>query len=277
MSVWFITGASRGLGAELVRAALDAGHSVVATGRSADAVTARFPDVDADRFLAVPLDVTDPDAVAEAVDRAVSVFGRIDVLVNNAGQGMVGAIEEVDDAETRSLMETNFFGVLTVVRAVLPVLRAQRSGRVIAISSYGGFTQPGGAFGIYGASKFAVEAVHEALSHEVRDLGIDVTIVEPGSFRTEFLAASSVRVAEARIDDYASFMDPARAYAAAGGGDQPGDPAKGAAAVVRFADSGGTALRLPLGDDAFAAISAKLESVAADLATVSEIGRATAY
>jgi NAD(P)-dependent dehydrogenase (short-subunit alcohol dehydrogenase family) len=277
MSIWFVTGASRGLGAEIVTAALAAGHSVVATGRSSEAVATRFADGDAERFLAVALDVTDPSAIAAAVDAAIARFGRIDVLVNNAGQGMVGAIEEVSDAETRSLLETNLFGVLAVTRAVLPVLRAQRSGHVVAVSSYGGFTQPGGGFGIYGASKFAVEAVHEALANEVRGLGIGVTIVEPGSFRTEFLAASSVRVAERRIEDYASFMDGARAYASAGGGDQPGDPTKGARAIVRFVDEGRTELRLPLGDDAFEAISAKLARVAADLDGVAELGRATSF
>jgi NAD(P)-dependent dehydrogenase (short-subunit alcohol dehydrogenase family) len=265
MSVWFVTGASRGLGAQIVERALAAGHQVVATGRSASALGERFGSADTASFLPVALDVTDQASIARAIATATERFGRIDVVVNNAGYGFVGTVEETSDAEVRATMDTNFFGTLDVIRAVLPVLRAQRSGRLVAISSYGGFTQPAGAFGIYGASKFAVEAIHEALHHELADFGITVTIVEPGSLRTGFLESSSFRVSEDRIDAYAPLMRAREEYAATETGRQDGDPVKAAAAIVSFVDSGATALRLPLGQDAFAAVAAKLDQVAGDL------------
>ncbi|GAA4672456.1 SDR family NAD(P)-dependent oxidoreductase [Frondihabitans cladoniiphilus] len=275
MAVWFVTGASRGFGASIVEEALARGHAVVATGRSVEALERRFADADRERLLTVPLDVTDAATVEAAVASAVDRFGRIDALVNNAGQGLVGAVEEVSDAETRSLMETNLFGVLGVTRAVLPVMREQGSGHVIMISSYGGFTQPGVGFGIYGASKFAMEGFSESLSHEVRELGIRVTVVEPGSFRTDFLESDSVRVAEGRIADYASLLDPLRSFVEGGSGTQPGDPAKAAAAILTFVESGAEAFRLPLGEDALAAVAAKLEQVAADLEVVRALGFTT--
>jgi NAD(P)-dependent dehydrogenase (short-subunit alcohol dehydrogenase family) len=234
-------------------------------GRSAGAVAGRFPDAPADRFLAAALDVTDQDSITAAVDAASDRFGRIDVVVNNAGHGFIGSVEETSDAELRAVMETNFYGTVNVTRAVLPIMRAQRSGHLVAISSYGGFVQPVPGVGTYGASKFAVEAVYESLEHELADLGISVTIVKPGSLRTEFMESNSIRVADARIDDYAPFMDSFRRSAAAGGGAQEGDPAKAARAIVSFVDDGTKALRLPLGADAFSQVAAKLDRVHADL------------
>lgn len=277
MSTWFITGASRGLGASIARSALAAGHNVVATGRSLDRVREAFGDVDPERLLPLTLDVTDAAGVETSVQAAVDRFGSVDVVVNNAGRGMVGAVEEVSDQETRALMETNFFGVLTVTRAVLPFLRAQRSGHLVMISSYGGFTQPGGGFGVYGATKFAVEAVAEALRNELRDLGIVVTVVEPGSFRTDFLDAGAVTIAEREIDDYAAFMNPARDRIRTSGGTQPGDPAKAGAAIVEAVDAKLPVFRLPLGEDSLTAIENKLSQVSEDVRRVRAHGFVTEH
>jgi len=177
MSVWFVTGASRGFGAGLVTEALARGNQVVAAAR-------RPRGEQSENLLPVALDVTDEDQAHAAVAAAVREFGRIDVVVNNAGRGLLGAVEEASDSAARAVFDTNVFGVLNVQRAVLPVLRAQRSGRLIQLSSVGGFTGTPG-WGIYAATKFAVEGFSEALAGELKPLGIDVTIVEPGLFRTD--------------------------------------------------------------------------------------------
>src|SRR6195952_1967576 len=201
MSVWFITGASRGFGAEIVDQALAAGHQIVATARDTVAITTRFPDA-GDRLLAVALHVTNQETVADAVAAGVAQLDRIDVVVNNAGRGLLSAVEEASDAAVRAVFDTNVFGALNVIRAVLPALRAQRSGHIINISSIGGFVGTPG-WGIYTSTKFAVEGFSESLQQELEPLGIAVTIVEPGYFRTDFLDASSLHTAENTIDDYA--------------------------------------------------------------------------
>lgn len=179
MSVWFVTGASRGLGAEITREALDRGHSVIATARDASAVLLAYPGKP-DGLLAVNADVTEPEQLAAAVEAGLAKFGQIDVVVNNAGYGLVGAIEEVSDEAARALFDVNVFGALNTLRATLPTLRAQRSGHVLNIGSVGGFaTAPG--VGLYGASKFALEGISEALHSELAPLDVRVTIVEPGA------------------------------------------------------------------------------------------------
>lgn len=197
MSVWFITGASRGLGLEIARAALERGDQVAATSR--DPRTIPLPDQEVLAKLA--LDVTDHAQVEQAVEAATAAFGRVDVLVNNAGYGLFGAVEEVSDTEVRTLFDTNVFGLLAVTRAVVRGMRERRSGRVVNIGSIGGFTTQAGS-GAYAATKFAVEGVSEALRAELEPLGIAVTVVEPGAFRTDFLAGTSIRQARHVIDDY---------------------------------------------------------------------------
>jgi NAD(P)-dependent dehydrogenase (short-subunit alcohol dehydrogenase family) len=198
MRVWFITGASRGFGALIAEAALQAGDAVVATARDPNAVTARLGSHE--RLLATRLDVTSEAEAHEAAGQAVKKFGRIDILVNNAGYGLLGAIEEASAAETSRLFGTNVFGVLGVTRAVLPHMRRQRSGHVINVSSVGGYTgYPG--WGVYGATKFAVEGISEALAAEVAPLGIKVTVVEPGFFRTDFLDDNSLVRTALEIED----------------------------------------------------------------------------
>jgi NAD(P)-dependent dehydrogenase (short-subunit alcohol dehydrogenase family) len=229
MSVLFVTGASRGFGAEIVEKALAAGHSVVATARDPRAIAARFPDA-GDHLLPVALDVLDEAQAAAAVEAAVQRFGRIDVVVNNAGRGLLSAVEEASDAAARAVFDTNVFGILNVLRAVLPTLRAQRSGRIINLSSIGGFIGSAG-WGIYCATKFAVEGFSEALAREVGPLGIDVVIVEPGYFRTDFLDASSLSTQGTVIDDYAETAGATRQHATDVNHAQPGDPVKAAAAI----------------------------------------------
>jgi NAD(P)-dependent dehydrogenase (short-subunit alcohol dehydrogenase family) len=260
MSVWFITGASRGFGAEIVEKALEGGHQVVATARNPQSITERFPDA-GEALAAVAVDVTDESQIAAAVDAGLSRFGRIDVVVNNAGRGLLGAVEEASDAAARAVYDANVFGSLNVIRAVLPTLRRQRSGHIINLSSIGGFTSSAG-WGIYSSTKFAVEGFSEALHQEVAPLGIHVTIVEPGYFRTDFLDASSLQTEANIIDDYAETSGATRAHAGDVNHAQPGDPVKAAAAIVNLASSPEPPLRIQLGRDAFEGVARKLEFVA---------------
>ncbi|MFF8837438.1 oxidoreductase [Streptomyces sp. NPDC015130] len=263
MSVWFVTGASRGLGAKITQEALGRGHSVIATARDAAAVRRAYPD-SPERLLAVSADVTEPGQLAAAVEAGLAAFGRIDVVVNNAGYGLVGAVEEVSDKAARALFDVNVFGVLNTLRATLPTLRAQRSGHVLNIGSVGGFaTAPG--VGLYGASKFALEGISEALHGELAPLGIHVTIVEPGGFRTDFLHSSSIQVEPASIADYAAGAGPVREALTRNDGRQPGDPEKAAKAVVDITETTDPPLRLQLGADAVERVEAKLDLVRREL------------
>ncbi|CAG9185326.1 oxidoreductase [Cupriavidus pampae] len=270
--VWFVTGASRGFGALIVRDALARGDNVVATARNPQQVT----DVlgEHPNLLAVKLDVTNEVEAAAAVEAAVARFGRIDVLVNNAGFGVLGAVEETSLAEARRLFETNVFGVLAVSRAVLPQMRRQRSGHVINISSLGGYGAYFG-WGVYGSTKFAVEGITEAMSQELAPLGIHVTVVEPGFFRTDFLNDNSLVSTVARIDDYADTVGKMRDVAADLNHKQPGDPQKFSKAILQLADTETPPLRLPLGTDAIARIEQKHSFVERELAQWRELSMST--
>jgi NAD(P)-dependent dehydrogenase (short-subunit alcohol dehydrogenase family) len=262
MSVWFVTGASRGLGAAITREALARGHQVAATARDVDAVRRAFPD--APDALALAVDVTDQQQIDAAVEATVERFGRIDVLVNNAGRGQVGAVEEVSDAAARALFDLNVFGVLNMIRAAVPTLRAQRSGHVINIGSVGGFaTAPG--VGLYGATKFALEGLSEALRGELAPLGISVTIVEPGGFRTDFLDGTSLQIEPNVIADYAASAGTTRETIVTFNHVQRGDPARAAAAIVDLTEVAEPPLRLQLGADSIERIEAKLELVRREL------------
>ncbi|MEV0091604.1 oxidoreductase [Streptomyces sp. NPDC050738] len=263
MSVWFVTGASRGLGAEITRQVLDRGHSVIATARDAAAVLDAYPD-QPEGLLAVSADVTRQEELEGAVQAGIAAFGRIDVVVGNAGYGLVGAVEEVSDKAARDLFDVNVFGVLNTLRATLPTLRAQRSGHVLNISSVGGFaTAPG--VGLYGATKFAVEGISEALHGELAPLGVHVTIVEPGGFRTDFLNAASLHVEPASIEDYTAGAGPVREAMGRNDGLQPGDPVKGVKAIVDITEAAEPPLRLQLGADAVERVEAKLDLVRREL------------
>jgi NAD(P)-dependent dehydrogenase (short-subunit alcohol dehydrogenase family) len=271
--VWFITGSSTGFGRELAEEALAQGHRVVATARRPEALddlVQKYPQT----ARAVRLDVTKPEEVRAAVDEAVKAFGRIDVLVNNAGYGLIGALEEVSDEQLRRQFETNFFGAASVLRAALPVLRRQRSGHVLNFSSVGGFVSFPAA-SPYTATKFALEALSESLAQEVAHLGVKVTIVEPGAFRTDF-NGRSLDAPQNRIPDYAAteqFLN----WLRANDGQQPGDPRKAARAVIKAVESANPPLRLPLGADAVGAIEAKLEAVKKEIGEWRQVAVDTAY
>ena len=249
--VWFITGCSSGFGRAYAQAVIAHGDKLVATARNVETLhdlTAQAPD----RAIAAAMDVTDASAIASAVDQALSTFGRIDVLVNNAGFGLTGAIEEVSDDEWHRLFATNVFGLAAVTRAILPHMRAQQSGYIINISSIAGVSGSAG-LGAYSASKFAIEGMSEALSREVAPLGINVTIVELGGFRTAW-AGSSMQQAAKQIPAYARSSGRLRQVWSQFSGRQAGDPARAAAVLIKVVEADHPPLRLALGEDALAGI-----------------------
>ncbi len=272
--VWLITGSSTGFGRSLTEAVLKKGDSVIATARKPkqlDDLVAKYPGT----AKAVRLDVTNPQEVHDAVDAAIDAFGRIDVLVNNAGYGTVGVIEEVSDEAIRRQFDTNVFGALEMMRTVLPIMRQQRSGHILNVSSVGGFASFR-ATGIYCATKFALEALSEALAKEVATLGIKVTIIEPGAFRTDF-NGRSLSAPEQLMEDYAPISGSFLKWLEDVDGKQPGDPDKAAAAMIQVVESDNPPLRLALGADAVAAIEEKLKSVKAELDAWKEVSVNTAF
>ena len=268
--VWLITGCSAGFGRELALAALAAGDRVMATARQPQ----RLADLVAagrGRVRTAALDVTDEEQVAAAVEQTLTEFGRIDVVVNNAGHGSVGAVEELDLADLRALMDVMFFGAVAVTKAVLPHLRAQGTGVIVQISSMGGqLSMPG--FGAYCAAKFALEGLSEALEAEVAPFGVRVLIVEPGAFRTEFGGQRMHR--SSTIEAYAVSTGSTRAAVDGMDGTQPGDPGKAARAILDVLDSPEPPLRLALGNDAVDSIAAHHELLRADLTRWEKLSRA---
>ena len=271
--VWLITGASSGLGRALAEAVLDAGHRVVATARDPESVTdleRRHPG----QALAARLDVTRPDDARTALASATEAFGRVDVVVNNAGYGLFGALEELDDEQLRRQFETNVFGPVNVIRAALPQLRRQGSGHIVQISSLEGVAPILAGETAYAATKFAAEGLCEALAMEVRHLGIRVTIVEPGPVRTDFAAGA---VAEpSRIGDYDASVGEALRLFEQLAGNQPNDPARVAAAVVEAIEADEPPLRLVLGTEAVDAVRAKLDGQRGELDAWERVARSTA-
>lgn len=261
--VWLITGSSAGFGQAIARAALARGDRLVATARHPEALE-DLVSGSPDRVLALPVDVTRPDTGRAAIADTLDRFGRLDVLVNNAGYGTVGAVEEIDPSDLRTVMDTMFFGPVALTQAALPHMRAQGSGAIVQMSSMGGqVTAPG--FGAYCAAKFALEAISESLAAEVQPLGIRVLIVEPGAFRTEFGGARMHR--SPAIEAYAETVGPTRASIDSMDGTQPGDPDKAAAAILAALHAPQPPLHLALGPDAVTMIGAALERRRADLST----------
>ncbi|WP_129788291.1 SDR family NAD(P)-dependent oxidoreductase [Promicromonospora panici] len=271
--VWMVTGASSGFGEAIARAALDGGDTVVGTSRSADRLRG-LADAYGDRFVPLALDVARSSSFADAdavVRDVVAAHGRIDVLVNNAGRTQVGALEETTEDELRNLFELHFFGPVALTRAVLPHFRRQGSGAVVQLSSVGGqVTMPG--FGVYCATKFALEGLTETLVDELP--GVRFVIVEPGAFRTG-LFDSSAAVVSAAMPEYSGTVGPTREYVATGGGTQPGDPAKAAAAIHAVVTGERAPTRLVLGADAHGGIGTRLERLGAELAEWAEVSRST--
>jgi NAD(P)-dependent dehydrogenase (short-subunit alcohol dehydrogenase family) len=272
--VWLVTGAGRGMGVDIARAALAAGHAVVATGRDAERVSAALGKHD--DLLAVALDVTDPASASAAVRAALDRFGRIDTLVNNAGNFYAGFFEEITPEDFRAQMETNFFGPLNVTRAVLPVMRAQRSGLVVTVSSTAGLI--GQEFcTAYAASKFALEGWSESLTPEVAPLGIRTMLVEPGFFRTELLTQDSTRYAEPSIADYAERTNQTVTAWTGMNGLQGGDPAKLARALVQLAGSNEPPLRWAAGADAVGVFEQKAHQLLAQADAYLELSSSLAH
>jgi NAD(P)-dependent dehydrogenase (short-subunit alcohol dehydrogenase family) len=272
--VWFVTGAGRGMGVDIAKAALAAGHAVVATGRNPERVSAALGAHD--DLLAVKLDVTDPADAQAAVQAAVERFGRIDVLVNNAGNFYAGFFEEISPQDFRAQLETTLFGPMHVTRAVLPVMRAQRSGLVVAISSTAGIV--GGEFcTAYAAAKFGVEGWIESLAPEVAPFGIHTMLVEPGFFRTELLSPESTNYAKPSIEDYAQRTTQTVAAWNAMNGQQGGDPAKLANALVQLASQDEPPARWVAGADAIATVEQKAKDLLAQADAYRELSSNLAH
>jgi NAD(P)-dependent dehydrogenase (short-subunit alcohol dehydrogenase family) len=269
--VWLITGASSGFGRAIAEAALARGDAVVATARRTDGLDDLAPG---ERVHVLPLDVTDAAQREAVVAEALERFGRIDVLVNNAGRTQVGAVEETTEEELRALFDLHFFAPAALTRAVLPHMRRQGSGAIVQMSSVGGqVTAPG--FGAYCATKFALEGLTETLRDEVAGFGIHTLIVEPGAFRTGLFRPGAV-YESAEMPEYADTVGPTREYVRNNDGAQPGDPVKAAAAIIGALDAEEPPLRLVLGEDAIGNIEQRQQALAAELDAWRELGRATA-
>ncbi|NQD91453.1 SDR family NAD(P)-dependent oxidoreductase [Pseudomonas sp. CrR25] len=274
MRTWFITGASRGFGTLIAEQALRAGDAVIASARKPEEVVARLGSHP--NLLAVRLDVTNEAEAHQAVAEGVKHFGRIDVLVNNAGFGVLGAVEETSASETERLFATNVYGVLNLIRAVLPHMRRQRSGHIINISSIGGYQAYMG-WGVYGSTKFAVEGITEALHQEIAPLGIHATVVEPGFFRTDFLDEQSLVKTALELPDYDETVGAMRRFAKDYNHAQPGDPVKFAEAMLALVSAPQPPLRLALGSDTIARIEEKNRFVANELAEWQELALSTDF
>ena len=273
--VWFITGAGRGLGVDIAKAALAAGHAVVATARNAESVTKALGEHD--DLLAVDLDVTDPAPPRPPCSAAVERFGRLDVLVNNAGSFQAGFFEEMTPEAFRSQIETTLFGPVNVTRAALPQLRAQRSGLVMTISSTAGIAVAGDFLTAYAASKFGVEGFMEALAPEVAPFGIRTMLVEPGFFRTELLTPQSTQYAEPSIEDYAERTTATVEAWKGMDGQQGGDPAKLADALVELAALDEPPVRFAAGADAVATFEQKANELLAQADAHRELSTSLAH
>ncbi|MBQ1041610.1 MULTISPECIES: SDR family NAD(P)-dependent oxidoreductase [unclassified Micromonospora] len=270
-ATWFVTGTSRGIGLELVRHLLDRGDNLAATTRSAERLDAALGPIDRERLLPLELDLTDEAAVASAVRATTDRFGAVDVVVNNAGYGFLGAVEEAGDAEVRKMFEVQVFGVWNVLRAVIPGMRAARSGHIVNVSSILGLTAfPG--WGLYCSAKYALEGLSDALAAEVAEFGIKVNVVEPGYTRTDFLRTSSLGLPASTADGYQAIREMTEAHLAMPGS-QLGDPVKAAAAIIEVAVGGAAPLHQVLGSDSYALAKARLEALAGDI----EAGRELAF
>ncbi|WAC12429.1 oxidoreductase [Dyadobacter pollutisoli] len=272
--IWFITGISSGLEKALAEAVMNHGDFVIGTFRDSRQVD-QFNGANSEKGAAFKLDINENEQIAQVVSNVTAQFGRVDVLVNNAGYGFAGAVEEASESEIRAAFETNFFGTLSITQAFLPLFRQQQSGHIIQISSHSGIKGFAG-FGIYSASKFALEGISEALAAEIAPLGIKLTLIEPGPFRTYF-ADTSLRQAANRFDDYEPTAGAFRNRMQQVNGQQEGNPVKAAAAIIQITQTENPPLRLPLGKIAISTLTAKLQSVQQDLDNWREVAASAVY
>jgi NAD(P)-dependent dehydrogenase (short-subunit alcohol dehydrogenase family) len=274
--VWFITGASKGLGLELAKKLLNEGYKVAATSRSEEALVKVLGNPSAN-FLPLEMDLVDEKSVKNAIEVAVSHFKTIDVLVNNAGYGLLGALEELTDAESRTNYEVNVFGLLNVIRNTVPHMRANQSGQIFNISSVGGYSGNFPGWGIYCSTKFAVAGLTESLAAEVKPFGINATIVYPGYFRTDFLKDSSLLLPQNPIADYKEVRQSESAHKDDINQNQPGDPEKLAEALIKISHEENPPLHLFLGQDAYDMANQKIESVQKDLENWKAVSVSTGF
>lgn len=274
-AVWFVTGASRGLGLALVKHLLGRGDHVAATTRSPERLLAALSDVETANLLALEVELNDETQVSAAVAETTETFGRIDVVVNNAGYGILGAVEDTNTEDIRAMFDVQVIGTWNVIRAVLPQLRAAGGGHIINVSSIVGLLAfPG--WGLYSAAKFAIEGLSESLAAEVAGFGIGVTVVEPGYFDTAFLTADSLALTDDRSNAYPEIAEMIAAHRAMPG-TQPGDPARAAAAFVTIAQRRSGPLHQQLGSDSSSLAESKADSLKADILAGRELARSTDY
>ncbi|QSW90438.1 MULTISPECIES: SDR family NAD(P)-dependent oxidoreductase [Flavobacterium] len=274
--VWFVTGASKGLGLELVKKLLAEGFKVAATSRSESSLIKELGNV-SENFLPLEMDLVDEKSVKNAIDKTVNHFKTIDVLVNNAGYGLLGALEELTDAEARKNYEVNVFGLLNVIRHTAPILRANQSGHIFNISSIGGYYGEFPGWGIYCSTKFAVAGLTESLAAEIKPFGVHATIVYPGYFRTDFLKDSSLLLPENPIEEYKEVRQSENAHKEGINGNQPGDPVKLAEALIKVSQDQNPPLHLFLGEDAFNMANQKIASVQGELGQWKEVSVGTNF
>ncbi len=272
--VWFITGASKGFGLSLVKQLLADGQKVAATSRYVASLVKATGEA-SENFLPLHVNLADENSVAEAIQATYNTFNRIDVVINNAGYGIGGSIEELTDEEARESFDINVFGTLNVIRAVMPFMRAQRWGHIINISSIAGIA-PGTGWALYAATKFAVVGLSEVLAEDVKEFGIKVTVVAPGAFRTNFLAADSLVLTQSPIDAYQDVRNTHARYLQMDG-QQIGDPEKAAAAMIKIADDENPPLHLLLGEDAYNRAMAKLLVLDKEFRLNEELSKSMAY
>ncbi|HBV2450155.1 TPA: SDR family NAD(P)-dependent oxidoreductase [Klebsiella pneumoniae] len=270
--IWFITGVSRGFGKALAEAALAKGDTVIGTTRDG---TAPITD-ETGRLNVLPLDVTAAASIPSIIKRAADITGRLDVIVNNAGYGLLGSVEEASENDIEHLFDVNFHGTRRVVQAVLPYLRQQKSGHIVNITSIAGLAPSAGS-GFYAAAKFAVEGLSQSLAQEVAPLGIKVTLVEPGAFRTDFLSEHSIRIKPLAIEDYAATAGQALTYLEKMAGTQAGDPQRAADAIIRAVEANEPPLHLVLGPDAFRRTREKQERFAIEIERWKDVSLSTNF
>ncbi|HEX6224830.1 MAG TPA: SDR family NAD(P)-dependent oxidoreductase [Chryseolinea sp.] len=273
--VWFVTGASKGLGLTLVKTLLQEGYRVAATSRTVEALTREINITSS--FLPLHADVADEKSVQVAIAKTIDIFGGIDVVVNNAGYGQLGTIEETTDTEARENFNANVFGVLNVIRNVMPYLRAKKSGHFINISSIAGFLGAFPGWGLYNATKFAVAGLTEALSAEVKSMGVHATIVYPGYFKTNFLLKGSLQFAANPISEYKEARELDKVHREQIPGNQPGDPEKAAHAFIKLAESQSPPLHFFMGSDSFGMANSKIDILKNELSTNEVLSRFTDY
>ncbi|GAA6765963.1 oxidoreductase [Flavobacterium johnsoniae] len=274
--VWFITGASKGLGLELAKKLLAEGFKVAATSRSEEALVKVLGN-SSEKFLPLEMDLVDEKSVKNAIDKTINHFKTIDVLVNNAGYGLLGALEELTDAESRKNYEVNVFGLLNVIRNTMPILRANKSGHIFNISSVGGYYGEFPGWGIYCSTKFAVAGLTESLAAEVKSFGVHATIVYPGYFRTDFLKDSSLLLPQNPIADYKEVRQSESAHKEDINQNQPGDPVKLAEALIKASEDQNPPLHLFLGEDAYNMANQKIASVQSELEAWKAVSVSTGF